>query len=84
MADNPVSLPDLQKALDDLILDAFPMQLEPGDVTIMRYKIARKCSYETAQRELDELTEAGKLEFLGERLSHGHKVKAWRIKERTH
>jgi hypothetical protein len=80
MNDNPVTLTDLERALDNLLIEAFP-PLEETDITIMTMKARLQSSYETAEKRLNELTAAGKLEYLGERLHKGHKVKAWRIRK---
>jgi hypothetical protein len=77
---NPVSLSELDKALDALILDEAPPMLEDTDITIMRLVSRAKCSPPKAKRMLDEWTKAGKAEYLGKRREmRGHKVDAWRL-----
>ena len=78
---NPVSLTDLEAALDALILEDIPPALEPTDITVMRLVARAKCSPVIAKRVLAEWVEAGKVEYLGKRReARGHKVDAWRLK----
>lgn len=78
--DNPVTLPELQSALDDLIAETFCPPLEPDDITIMGLHDKAGCTWDTAKKTLKEWQEAGKVEYLGKRRSpSGKKLDAWRM-----
>lgn len=77
---NPVSLSELENALDSLLMQDAPPQLADDDITVMRLARRAKCGPLKASRLLDEWTAVGKVEFVGVRREpHGHKVKAWRL-----
>ena len=78
---NPITVSDLQKALDDLIMQDAPPVLEDTDLTVQRLAARAKCGSIKAKRLLLEWTDAGKAEHLGKRRnSQGHSVEAWRLK----
>lgn len=78
---NPVSTPELMKALDDLILSDAPPPLEVTDITIQRIVARANVGGARAQRMIDKWVEEGKVEYIGERREpRGHRVKAWRLK----
>jgi hypothetical protein len=79
--DNPVSLSELEKALDDLIMETAAPPLADGDITINSLAKRAHCHTQKAHEMLAEWTAAGKVEFLGKRrVPSGHRVDAWRLK----
>jgi ribosomal protein L32 len=77
---NPVTLSELEKALDLLIAEDAPPLLEDTDLTANRVAERARCGFQKASRLLDKWTADGKAEYLGmRRLVNGHKVKAWRL-----
>jgi hypothetical protein len=77
---NPVSLSDLDKALDDLIMQDAPPPLEDTDITVMRLARRAKVGTVRATSMLESWAAAGKVESIGERRdARGHKVKAWKV-----
>jgi hypothetical protein len=77
---NPVSLSELDKALDSLILQEAPPLLAADDVTIQRLAERAKCGYQKAGRMLEKWTADGRVTFVGQRRDDsGHKVKAWKV-----
>ena len=78
---NPVTLSELEKALDALILEDIPPMLEDADITVMRLASRAKCSPKFAGDVLAQWAKDGKVEYLGKRREiRGHKVDAWRLK----
>jgi hypothetical protein len=78
---NPVSLSELEKALDTLIAEDAPPLLEDTDLTANRVADRAHCGFQKASRLLDKWTADGKAEYIGmRRQPNGHKVKAWRLK----
>lgn len=78
---NPVSLQELEKALDDLIMQDAPAALEEADITIMRLARRAKIGTVRARSMLEEWTKAGKVEYIGKRREErGHRVDAWKLK----
>lgn len=78
---NPVTLPELEKALDDLIMQDAPPMLEETDLTIALVASRAKCGNNKAERMLEKWVLEGKVEYLGERRREdGHKTRAWRLK----
>jgi hypothetical protein len=78
---NPVNLSELNKALDDLIMQDAPPVLEDTDLTVQRLAARAKCGSVKAKRLLADWTEAGKVEYLGKRRNtQGHNVDGWRLK----
>jgi len=81
MASNPVVLSELEKALDDLLMQDAPPMLADDDITVMRLVRRAKCGSSKARRMLDEWVVAGKVEYIGKRRNaRGHSVDAWRLK----
>jgi hypothetical protein len=76
-----ITLAELDKALDNLILESRILPLEETDITIGKMQAKLNSGSVRAKRLLDELTAAGKLEYLGERMDEGHKVRAWQIRK---
>jgi hypothetical protein len=80
MANNPVSLSELDKALDELIMQEAPPALEDTDLTKQRVADRARCGFQQAGRMLEKWTAEGKAECIGmRRQTNGHKVKAWRL-----
>lgn len=80
--DNVVTLPELQSALDDLLTEAFGVPLEDSDLTIVRVQKLKGCTWDTAKKRLEEMQEAGKIEYLGKRRAEsGKMLDAWRIRK---
>jgi hypothetical protein len=78
---NPVTLSELEKALDDLLMQEAPPDLLETDITVMRLARRAKCGGAKAKKLLDEWTAAGKVEYIGKRREpRGHKLDAWRLK----
>jgi hypothetical protein len=81
MANSPVSLSELEKALDDLLMYDAPPYLADDDITVMRLVRHAKYGPNKARRMLNDWTEAGKVEYIGKRREpRGHMVDAWRVK----
>jgi hypothetical protein len=79
---NPVSLSELEKALDNLIMETVSPPLDEGDITVNSLAKRARCHKQKAHEMLKEWTAAGKAEFLGKRrVPSGHRVDAWRLKE---
>lgn len=77
---NPVTLPELETALDALILEDIPPELDPDDITVSRLVERAKCGTLKANRTLAKWVKAGKVEYIGVRRGPaGHNVKAWRM-----
>ena len=83
MADNPVSLSELDAALDELLAQEVPPWLDLQDITIMRLQERAECGPKRARTIINKWVEGGKLEYLGKRReTKGHAVDAWRLAER--
>jgi predicted HTH transcriptional regulator len=82
LADNPVTLPELEKALDELIMQENSIDLQPGDITIN--SLAKRSGWNRSRAEtvISEWVASGVLETLGQRREpeRGQKVAAWRLK----
>ncbi len=65
--------------LDKLIAETLPPPLGENEVTITMVQKRLSGTYETAQKRLKEWQEAGRVEFVGERLSNGKRQKAWKV-----
>lgn len=78
---NSVTLSELEKALDALLLQDAPPMLDDDDLTVQRLAARAKCGSLKARRMLKEWTEAGRVEHIGKRREpHGHTVDAWKVK----
>lgn len=72
---------DHYKLLDDLIAEEAPPPLLDDDITVARLAERAKCGHTKATRILERWATEGKVEFIGlRRVTHGNKVKAWRLK----
>jgi transcription initiation factor IIE alpha subunit len=81
MADNPVSLSELEKALDALILQDAPLPLADGDITARMVAERAGCEKQKARKMLIKWTADGKAEYIGKRREpSGQSVDAWRLK----
>jgi hypothetical protein len=79
---NPVTLSELEKALDDLITEAAAPPLKETDITMNSLAARAHWHKQKAKAMLQEWTASGKVEYLGlRRAPSGHKVEAWRLKE---
>jgi hypothetical protein len=78
---NPVSLSELEKALDDLIMETAAPPIAEGDITVNSLASRAHVHKQKAREMLDEWTAAGKVEYLGKRrVPSGHRIDAWRLK----
>jgi hypothetical protein len=77
---NPISLSELEKALDNLILETASPPLSDGDITVNSLAKRAQCPKRRAKEMLDEWVENGKAEYIGmRRLPSGSKVDAWKL-----
>lgn len=85
MGSSTVTLSELEKALDDLILQENALDLQPGDITVNL--LARRSGWSRSRTEttLAEWEARGIIEPLGDRREpeRGQKVAAWRLKGTT-
>lgn len=79
MTSNPVTIPDLQAALDALILRDCPPALEPDDITLARLKERAKCNHKTAEAMIAKWVKAGEAVSIGKRRNGSRTVEAWRL-----
>lgn len=78
---NPITLTDLGKALDELIMQDAPPMLADDDITVMRLVSRAKVGVVRAKTMLKQWQDAGKVEYVGKRREErGHMVDAWRLK----
>jgi hypothetical protein len=77
---NPVTVTDLQAALDALLMQDAPPMLEDTDITVMRVARHAKCGSAKAKSMITKWVTEGKLEYIGKRREErGHSLDAWRI-----
>ena len=78
---NPVTVSELEKALDNLLMQDAPPYLADDDITIMRLAHRAGCGSAKAKNMITKWVTEGKLEYIGKRReARGHLVDAWRIK----
>jgi hypothetical protein len=80
---NPVALSELERALDELLLQDTTPRLADGDFTVAMIAEHAGCSWGKARRIAARLETQGKLKPLGKRSdANGRLVLAWRIREK--
>lgn len=79
---NPVTLSELDKALDNLVLAEIILPVSEDDITIAKIAERYELDYKVAKKIVKKLVADGKLEFVGKRrvMSNGHVVDVWRLK----
>jgi predicted transcriptional regulator len=79
---NPISLSELDKALDALVLAEIIPPVAEGDITIAKICERYEKDHKVAKKIIKKLVADGKLEHIGKRQarSNGRIVDAWKMK----
>lgn len=79
---NPVTLAELDKALDALVMSEIIPYVAEDDITISKVSEKYNIEHKKAKNIIKKLVEDGKLESVGKRVarSNGRIVDAWKMK----